>query len=67
MPKINGFIDFENVHFKFDHKQNYLLRGLNLSVKPNKFVAIVGQSGSGKSTLMKLIYRLYSPNEGRFQ
>ena len=28
-------------------------------------MAIVGQSGSGKSTLMKLIYRLYSPNEGR--
>lgn len=65
MPKINGFIDFENVHFKFDNKQNYLLRGINLSLKPNNFVAIVGQSGSGKSTLMKLIYRLYSPNEGR--
>jgi len=32
--------------------------------KLNNFVAIVGQSGSGKSTLMKLIYRLYSPNEG---
>ncbi len=65
MPKINGFIDFENVHFKFDNKQNYLLRGLSLSLKPNNFVAIVGQSGSGKSTLMKLIYRLYSPNEGK--
>jgi len=65
MPKINGFIDFENVHFKFDNKQNYLLRGLNLSFKPNNFVAIVGQSGSGKSTIMKLIYRLYSPNEGK--
>ena len=64
MPKINGFIDFKNVHFKFSNKQNYLYRGLNLSVKPNNFVAIVGQSGSGKSTLMKLIYRLYSPNEG---
>ena len=65
MPKINGYIDFENVHFKFDNKQNYLLRGLNLSFKPNNFVAIVGQSGSGKSTIMKLIYRLYSPNEGK--
>ena len=64
MPKINGFIKFENVSFKFFSKSNYLLSGVNLSVKPNNFVAIVGQSGSGKSTLMKLIYRLYSPNEG---
>ena len=65
MPKINGFIEFENINFKFSNKQNYLLNGLNLSVKPNNLVAIVGQSGSGKSTLMKFIYRLYSPNEGK--
>ncbi len=65
MPKINGLIDFENVNFKFGNKSNYFLNGVNLSVKPKKFVAIVGQSGSGKSTLMKLIYRLYSPDEGR--
>ena len=65
MPKINGLIDFENVNFKFSNEQNYLLSGVNLSVKPKKCVAIVGQSGSGKSTLMKLIYRLYSPNEGK--
>ena len=65
MPKINGLVDFENVNFKFINKQNYLLSGINLSFKPNNFVAIVGQSGSGKSTLMKLIYRLYSPNEGK--
>ena len=64
MPKINGFIDFANVNFKFNNAKNYLLSGINFSVKPNNFIAIVGQSGSGKSTLMKLIYRLYSPNEG---
>ena len=65
MPKISGYIDFENVSFKFGNKSNYLLSAVNLSIKPNNFVAIVGQSGSGKSTLMKLIYRLYSPNEGK--
>ena len=65
MPKITGLIDFENINFKFSDKSNYLLNGINLSIKPNNIVAIVGQSGSGKSTLMKLIYRLYSPNEGR--
>ena len=65
MPKINGLIDFENINFKFSNKQSYFLSGINLTVKPNNLVAIVGQSGSGKSTLMKLIYRLYSPNEGK--
>ena len=65
MPKINGLIDFENINFKFSYKQSYFLSGINLTVKPNNLVAIVGQSGSGKSTLMKLIYRLYSPNEGK--
>jgi ATP-binding cassette subfamily B protein len=64
MPRINGYLNFENINFKFENKLNFLLRGLNLSVKPNDFVAVVGESGSGKSTLMKLIYRLYSPNEG---
>ena len=65
MPKISGLIDFENVSFKFGNKSNNLLSAVNLSIKPNNFVAIVGQSGSGKSTLMKLIYRLYYPNEGK--
>ena len=51
MPKINGYIDFENVHFKFDNKQNYLLRGLNLSFKPNNFVAIVVKVEAGKVQL----------------
>ncbi len=65
MPRINGYLNFENINFKFENKPNFLLRGLNLSVKANDFVAVVGESGSGKSTLMKLIYRLYSPNEGK--
>ena len=42
-----------------------MLNQVNLEVPAGTFVGIVGQSGSGKSTLMKLLPRLYEPEEGR--
>ena len=38
---------------------------VDLHIPPGTFVGIVGQSGSGKSTLMKLLPRLYAPEQGR--
>lgn len=65
LPPVSGRVQFEDVNFKFQADQNYVLRKINLDVKPGTFVGIVGQSGSGKSTLMKLLPRLYSPNSGK--
>ena len=42
-----------------------VLKEVNLEVPSGTFVGVVGQSGSGKSTLMKLLPRLYAPEEGR--
>ena len=65
LPPISGKVSFENLYFRFSLNSPEVLKNINLNRPPGKFVGVVGQSGSGKSTLMKLIPRLYSPNEGR--
>ena len=65
LPPIDGEVTFENLSFRFRKDMAPVLKDVNLNVKAGTFVGIVGQSGSGKSTLMKLLPRLYAPDEGR--
>ncbi|QNG27773.1 ABC transporter transmembrane domain-containing protein [Synechococcus sp. HK01-R] len=65
LPPIQGDVNFEALRFRFNTQGPYQIDGVELSVPAGSFVGIVGQSGSGKSTLMKLLPRLYEPNEGR--
>ncbi|MGM5481732.1 MAG: ABC transporter ATP-binding protein [Nanobdellota archaeon] len=53
---------FNKVRFKYDQKD--ILQGLDLKVKRNEKIGIVGGSGAGKSTLIKLLLRLYEPTKG---
>lgn len=59
-------IAFKNVSFHYtdQDKDEQVLRNINLEVKHNQVIALVGSSGSGKTTLVGLIPRFYDPTEG---
>ena len=59
-----GYIEFKNVLFKYKNDEDYTLRGLNMSIVPNKKIAVVGKSGNGKSTLFNLLLRYFDSTEG---
>jgi subfamily B ATP-binding cassette protein HlyB/CyaB len=65
LPPIQGEVVFDNLSFRFQPGAPQALKNINLTVPAGTFVGVVGQSGSGKSTLMKLLPRLYAPEEGR--
>jgi osmoprotectant transport system ATP-binding protein len=55
-------IELRDVHVALAGRP--ILRGVNLSVAPDEFVAVVGASGSGKTTLLSCINRLHEPQQG---
>lgn len=63
IKEIKGIIEFKNVTFGYPNEQ-ITLKNFNLTLEPNKKIAIVGKSGQGKSTLFNLITRIFDPVEG---
>ncbi len=59
-----GDIDFKNVNFKYDTKEDSALNSINLKIKGGKMTSLVGYSGAGKSTILNLIPRFYDANSG---
>jgi len=59
-----GTLRLENVSFKYFGSDSYVLKNINLELKANEKIALVGHNGAGKSTLIKLLLRLYDPTEG---
>jgi ATP-binding cassette subfamily B protein len=57
-------IEFRSVTFRYPLGARPVLRNVDLSVRPGEMIALVGSNGSGKTTLVKLLCRLYDPDEG---
>lgn len=57
-------IELKEVSFKYPNSERYVLRDLNLEIKPGEKIAIVGENGAGKTTLVKLLSRFYKVDKG---
>jgi len=64
VPVRQGFT-FEDVGFRYPGAERWAVRHLSFHLRAGEVLALVGENGAGKTTLVKLLARLYDPDEGR--
>ncbi|HVH09864.1 MAG TPA: ABC transporter ATP-binding protein [Gemmatimonadales bacterium] len=64
VPIRRGF-EFQDVGFRYPGSDRWAVRHLSFTFEPDERIALVGENGAGKTTLVKLLARLYDPDEGR--
>ena len=64
VPIRDGF-EFDNVGFRYPGAERWAVRGLTFKLRAGEILALVGENGAGKTTVVKLLARLYDPDEGR--
>ncbi len=64
LPEKPTLIELRNVSFGYNEMDGYILNNISIKIEPYSKIAIVGYNGAGKTTLIKLIMRLYDPDEG---
>jgi ATP-binding cassette subfamily C protein len=62
---LTGKIELSDVHFRYSEEEPMILKGINLTIRPAQYVALVGTSGSGKSTIFRLLLGFEEPENGR--
>ncbi|MBQ9535988.1 MAG: ATP-binding cassette domain-containing protein [Clostridia bacterium] len=64
VTKLSGSIELNNVFFRYNDTQPYVINGLDLKIKAGEYVAVVGKTGCGKSTLLRLLLGFETPEKG---
>ncbi len=62
---VRGEIRFDNVFFRYNPEEAFVLENINLDIPAGKTTALVGPTGVGKSTLVSLIPRFYDVSSGK--
>ncbi len=62
--KFKGHINFKNVFFKYRSDLPFVLKDINLEIKPGSSLALAGRTGSGKTTFISLLLRFYDLTKG---
>lgn len=65
LSDFNDRIEYQDVSFTYRTEEGPVLRGIDLTIKKGKVIALVGASGAGKSTLVDLLPRFYDVTQGR--
>lgn len=60
-------IELKNIHFFYPNSKREILKGINIEIKKNAFVALIGATGSGKTTIVDLTLGLLTPFEGNIR
>jgi len=65
IPKAESYeLRLDNVSFRYPGSEEYIFKGLDMTIHPGENLAIVGLNGAGKSTVIKLLCGFYDPDEG---
>lgn len=64
VARLSGEIELENVFFRYEENQPYVIENLSLKIEPGQYIAIVGKTGCGKSTLVRLLLGFETAQKG---
>ncbi|MFU8779636.1 MAG: ABC transporter ATP-binding protein [Kiritimatiellia bacterium] len=67
ITQINGAIDFCNVSFRYNPEGEWIIKDLDLSIRPGETIALAGATGAGKTTILSLAARFFDPQQGSVQ
>ncbi len=60
----NPIIKIKNVSFRYPSSDRLVLKDINITIPYGQNIALIGENGAGKTTLVKLLLRIYDPEEG---